>query len=111
MKADHINVISQLTSSLGKIKKFFIVNSIVVSGDKIGFKHLANKYVGVFIADKIGRNFGVSLRTVLYSLGLPYKIPDVVPTWQILSNFFSEFFFSFLSTLKRSFSIFAKFMK
>ena len=52
-----------------------------MSGDKIGFKHLANKYVGVFIADKIGRNFGVLLRIVLYSLGLPYKIPGVVPTW------------------------------
>ena len=38
---------------------------------KIGFKYLANKYVSVFIADKIGRNVGVVLTTVLCTLGLP----------------------------------------
>ena len=48
-----------------------------MSGDKIGFKYLANKYVGVFITAKIGRNFGVLF------LG-------VVPAGQILSNSFSE---------------------
>ena len=30
--------------------------------------------------------------TVLCTLGLPYKIPGVVPAGQILSNSFSEFF-------------------
>ena len=72
-----------------------------MSGDKIGFEHLVNKYVDVFIADKIGQNFGVLLTTVLCSLGLPCKIAGVVPTWQILSNYFSKIFSSFLSTLKR----------
>ena len=99
---------SWLTTSLAKSKKFFTVNSLVVSGDKIGFRYLANKYVGVFIADKIGLNFGVLLTTVLCTLGLPYKIPGVVPTGQILSNSFSEIFSSFLSTLKRSFSLLSK---
>ena len=73
-------------------KNIVTVNSLVVSGDKIGFKYLANKYVGVFIADKIGRNLGVLLATVLCTLRLPYRIPRVVPTGQILSNSFSEIF-------------------
>ena len=47
---------SQLTTSSSKSKKFFPVNSLVVSGDKIEFQYLANKYVGVFFADKIGQN-------------------------------------------------------
>ena len=45
-----------------------------MSGDKIGFKYSANKYEGVFVTDKIVRNFGVLLTTVLCTLGLPYKI-------------------------------------
>ena len=79
-----------------KSKEFFTVNSLVISGDKIGFKYLANKYVGVFIADKIGRNFRVLLTTVLCTSGVPYKMPGVVPTGLILSNSFSEIFSSFL---------------
>ena len=46
--------------------------------------------------------------TVLCTLRLPYKMPGVVPTGLILSNSFSEIFSSFLSTLKRSFSLFSK---
>ena len=46
------------------------VNSFIVYDDKIGFKYLANKYVRVFIADKIVPNFGVLLTTVLCTLGL-----------------------------------------
>ena len=38
-------------------------------------QNIANKYVDVFIADKISRNFGVLLTTVLCTLGLPQKIP------------------------------------
>ena len=38
---------------LRKFYKIFTVYSLVVSGDKIGFRDLANKYVGVLIADKI----------------------------------------------------------
>ena len=79
-----------------------------MSGDKISFEHLANKYVGVFIADKIGQNCGVLLTTVLCSLGLPCKIAGVVPNWQILSNYFSKIFSSFLSTLKRLISLLFK---
>ena len=71
------------------------------------FKYLANKYVGAFIADKIGQNFGVLLTTVLCTLVLPYKMPGVVPAGLILSNSFSEIFSSFLSTLKLSFSLFS----
>ena len=66
-----------------------------MSGDKIGFKYLANKHVGVFIADKIGWNFGVLSTTVLCTWGLSQKIPGVVPTGKILSNSFSENFSSF----------------
>ena len=90
---------SKLTSSSAKSKEFFTVNSLVVSGEKIGLKYLANKHVGVFIANKIGRNFGVLLATVLCTLRLPNKILGVVPTGPILSNFFSEIFSSFLSTI------------
>ena len=97
-----------MTTSSAKSTEFFTVNSLDVSGDKIGLKYFANKYVGVFIADKIGRNFEVFLATLLCTLGLLYKIPGVVPTGQILSNSFSEFFSSFLSTLNRSFSLLSK---
>ena len=90
-----------MTTSSVKPKEFSTVNSLVVSSDKIVFKYLANNYVGVFIADKIGLNFGVLLMTILFTLG----IPGVVPTGQILSDSFSEIFSSFLSTLKRSFGL------
>ena len=59
----------------------------VVSGNKINkmeFKHFANKYVGMFIADKIGRNFEVLLKTVLCTLGLLYKMTTAVPNGHIL---------------------------
>ena len=46
--------------------------------------------------------------TVLFTLGLPYRISGVVPNVQILSNSFSEIFSSFLSTLKRSFGLLFK---
>ena len=65
------------------MKKFFTVNSLVVNGDKIAFKYLPNKYVGVFIADKIGLNFGVLVTTVLCTSELPYRIPGVAPTGKI----------------------------
>ena len=81
-----------MTTSLGKSKEFFTVNSVVVIGDKIGFEYLANKYIGVFIADITSRNFGVLLTTVLCTLGLPYKVPGVISTGQTLSNSFSECF-------------------
>ena len=73
-----------------KNKKNFTVNSLVVNEDKLGFRYLANKFVGVFIADKIGRNFRVLLTIVLCTFGSPYKIPKVMPTGQTLSNSVSE---------------------
>ena len=60
------------------------MNSSVLSGDKVGFKYLANKYVGVFIADKIGHNFGVLLTTILCTLELPYKMLDFRISFQTL---------------------------
>ena len=88
-----------MTTSSGKSKELFTVNSFVVSGGKIGFKFLANKYVGLYIADKIDRDWGVLLTTVLCTLGLPCKMLGVVPTGLILSNSFSEIFSPFVSTL------------
>ena len=51
----------------------FTVNSLVVSDDKIGFKYLDNKYVGVFIADKIGRNIALLLTTFYVPYGYRIK--------------------------------------
>ena len=81
-----------MTTSSAKSKEFFTVNTLVIGGDKIGFKYLAKKYVGVFIADKIGRNFGVFLTNVLCTLGLPHKILGAVPPGNVLSNSFPEIF-------------------
>ena len=79
---------------MAKSKEIFTANSLAVSGDKTGFKYLANKFVGVFIADKIGQNFGMLLTIVLCTLGSPYKMPGVVSIGQILSNLFPEDFTS-----------------
>ena len=97
-----------MTTYSAKSKEFFAVNSLVVSGDKIELKYLANKYVGVFITYKIGRKFRVLLTTVLCTLGLPYKMLDVVRPGQIVLNSFSKVFSSFLITLKQSFSLISK---
>ena len=51
----------------------FTVNSLVVSDDKIGFKYLDNKYVSVFIADKIGRNIALLLTTFYVPYGYRIK--------------------------------------
>ena len=79
-----------MTNSSAKSKEFFTVNSLVASSDNIGFKYLANKYVGVSVAGKIGQNFGVLSTSVLCPLILPYKMPSVVQTGQIISDNFSE---------------------
>ena len=74
-----------MTTSSAKSKAFFTLSLLVVSDDKIWFKYLAKKYVGVFIiVDEIGRNFAALLTTVLSTLGLPQKIPGVTPTGHIL---------------------------
>ena len=61
-----------MTTSSAKAKELFTVNPLVVSGVKIGFKYLVKKYVGVFIADKLGQSFGVLLTNFLCTLDLPY---------------------------------------
>ena len=58
----------QLTIYSAKSKEVFTVNSLVTSRDKIGFRYLASKYVGIFVADKTGWHFGVLLTTVLCTL-------------------------------------------
>ena len=89
-----------MTTSSAKSKAFFTLSLLVVSDDKIWFKYLAKKYVGVFIVDEIGRNFAALLTTVLSTLGLPQKIPGVTPTGHILWNYFSKTFFSFVNSVK-----------
>ena len=81
-----------------KIKRIFDSKFISCKWWQNRVQYLTIKYVGVFIADKIGRNLGALLTTVLLTLGLPYKKPGVVPTGLILSNSFSEIFSSFLSS-------------
>ena len=50
----NVKVWLQLTTSSAKSILKVKVNSLVASGNKIGFKYFADNYAGVFIADKIG---------------------------------------------------------
>ena len=65
------NELSYVGISLAKLKESFIVNSLWISGSSIGIKNLAELYPGVFIADRIGWNFGTLLIMGLWILGLP----------------------------------------
>ena len=65
------NELSQVIISLAKLKESFIENSLRASGSSIGIKNLAKWYPGVFIADRVGLNFGKLSATVLQILGLP----------------------------------------
>ena len=71
-----------------KIKEVFTVYSLVISGDKIGFRYLASKYVGVFVADKTGWHFRVLLTTVLCTLD--YHIVSVKFVKEVRSILTSE---------------------
>ena len=62
--------LSYVIISLAKLKESFIVNSLWVNGSNIGIKNLAKLYPGVFIADRIGGNFGKLLATSSWILGL-----------------------------------------
>ena len=57
--------------SLAKLKEFLKVNSLWVRRSSIGIKNLARLNPVVFIADRIGQNFGKLLTTGLWILGLP----------------------------------------
>ena len=63
--------------SLPKLKESLIVNSLWVGGSRIGIKNWAILYPYIFIADKIGRNFGKLLATALWILGLAEGIPGL----------------------------------
>ena len=81
-----------MTTSSSKSKELFTWYSLEVSGDKIGFRYLSNKYVGIFIADEIGQNLGVFLTNAWRTLRLPYKMTEKVLTGQILFLKFSPHF-------------------
>ena len=57
-----------------------------VKGSKIGIKNFETLYPGVLIAEKIGVYLGILSTSGLLTFGLPYRIPDLKPTGQILSN-------------------------
>ena len=100
MKASHIKVYYCHWTVLQHNQDNFSVYLLLVLGDKIGFRYLAKEYVGVFITDKILRNFWVLLATVLCTLELPYAILGEVPTGQILLNYFSENLSSFFENIE-----------
>ena len=56
------------------------MNLLVVKGFKIGTKNFASLYVGVFKADKIGRNGGQFPTVALCTLHESHMIPGLVPT-------------------------------
>ena len=47
--------------SLAKLKESLIVKSLLVRNSSIGIKNLAILHLAVFIADRIGQNFGTGL--------------------------------------------------
>ena len=72
--------------SLGKLKESLTVNSLWAKASKIDIKSFARLYLGLLIAERIGLNLGTLWTTGLWTFGLPYRIPGLEPTWQILSN-------------------------
>ena len=66
--------LSYVVISLAKLKESFQINSLRLSGSSIRIKNLAKLYPGVFIADRISRNFSKLLTTGLWILGLPQSI-------------------------------------
>ena len=79
-----------MTTSSAKSNNFFTVNSLDVGVGKVGFEYFANNYLGVFIADKIGWNFGVLLAIILCTLELLYKMQTKATQWllQIAINIY-----------------------
>ena len=74
--------------------------SLTVKQDKIGTRNFASLYVGVLIADRIGRNLGMLLVTVFCTFGRPYKIPGLDPIGEIFSSSSLEILFYFFKFLK-----------
>ena len=79
-----------MTTSSAKSNKLFIVNWLDVGVGKVGFEYFTNNYLGVFIADKIGWNFGVLLAIILCTLELLYKMQTKATQWllQIAINIY-----------------------
>ena len=81
-----------------------------MGGSSIGIKILAILYLGVFIADRIGRSFNKLLTTGLWILELPESIPGVEPLGQILSYSSIVIFSLSLKSLKSCLNFFSIFM-
>ena len=74
--------------------------SLVAIELRIGTKYLANLYVGVPIADKIGRNGGHPSINFLWILARPYKMPNLLPEGKSLTYCSWSIWFFFLISLK-----------
>ena len=66
-----IQLVSKLTTSSANENESWTVNSLTVKGDKIGTKNFAILYVGVPIANKMGRKEGQLSMIGLCDLALP----------------------------------------
>ena len=69
-----IQLVSKLTTSSANENESWTVNSLTVKGDKIGTKNFARLYVGVPIANKMGRKEGQLSMIGLCDLALPQSI-------------------------------------
>ena len=59
--------------SLANANESFAVNSLVVNGFSSSFIYWDNLYVGVLIAERIGRSLGMLSTNGLWTLAKPYK--------------------------------------
>ena len=66
-----IQLVPKLTTSSANENESWTVNSLTVKGDKIGTKNFARLYVGVPIANKMGRKEGQLSMIGLCDLALP----------------------------------------
>ena len=78
--------LSYFVISLAKLKESLTVNSLWVQGSKICIKNFARLHRGVSIAEIIGLNLGILSITGSWSFGLPYRMPGLEHTGQILRN-------------------------
>ena len=70
---------SSFTTSSEKENESWTVKSLTAKGDKKRTKKFARLYVGVPMADNIGRKNGQLFWTGLCTLARPYKIPGLDP--------------------------------
>ena len=66
-----IQLASKLTTPSANENESWTVNSLTIKGGKIGTKNFARLYVGVPIADKMGRKEGQLSMKGLCTLALP----------------------------------------